>query len=472
MAAAPRRDVEISGLTADSRAVAPGYLFAALPGARLDGARFVADAAARGACAVLARPSARPAARAAGLAFVASENPRRRYARIAARFFAAQPRVTVAVTGTNGKTSVAWFLRRIWEKLGHSAASLGTLGLAASRPPRLRAPAGAALTTPDPADLHRALAALAEAGVDRLAIEASSHGLAQHRIDGVELAAAAFTGFGRDHLDYHGSEEAYFAAKLRLFSELLPAGGLAALCADTPRLPELLRACRGRGHRVATYGRAGDARLRAVREGAAYIEIHGAPFVLEDPPVGAFQIVNLLGALVLAVGCGADPAAAAAAARGIESPPGRLQRIGAGDPAVYVDYAHTPDALRAALLALRPHAVRRLAVVFGCGGDRDRGKRREMGAVAARLADRAVVTDDNPRGEDPAAIRAAVRAGCPDAEDIADRRAAIAAAVRGLDAGDVLLIAGKGHETGQIVGESVLPFDDAAVTREILGGAP
>ena len=463
-------DPEITGLTADSRTVAPGYLFAALAGGRRDGARFIADAARRGARAVLAEPDARAAARAAGLAFVAADNPRRRYACLAARFHAAQPRIVAAVTGTNGKTSVVRFARQIWTALGRRAASLGTLGLEApglAAPPGLR---GAALTTPDPADLHRALAALAGAGFDRLALEASSHGLAQHRLDGVRLAAAAFTTFGRDHLDYHRTEADYFAAKARLFAELLPPDGAAVLCAEMPRFADLQRICRARGHRVATYGRrTGDVRL-AARDGESLaVEAFGAAFTVATPLVGGFQAENLLGALALVVACGADPADAAAAAEAVEGVPGRLQRVAttAVGAAVYVDYAHTPDALRAVLAALRPYVAGTLALTFGCGGDRDPGKRPEMGAVAARGADRVVVTDDNPRGEDPAAIRAAVRAACPTAVEIGDRATAIATAMADLGPGDALLIAGKGHETGQIVGDTVRPFDDAAVARAL-----
>ena len=465
--------LEIAGLAADSRKVRPGCLFAAMSDdvARRDA--FIADAARRGAVAVMAAPDARAAARGAGLPLVAAREPRRRYAHIAARFHAAQPRTVVAVTGTNGKTSVAVFARQIWRALGHRAASLGTLGLDAGDAGGAGFGAcGPQLTTPDAGDLHRLLAELSRAGVDRLALEASSHGLAQHRLDGVRLSAAAFTTFGRDHLDYHGTEEAYFAAKARLFAELLPSGATAVLNRGAARFAELLDICRGRGRRTVTCGAGGDIRL-ADRDGPTlFFDVFGARYSAPTSLVGGFQIDNLLCALALVTACGADPARAAEATAAVEAAPGRMQRVAVRDGAeIYVDYAHTPDALRAALAALRPRVRGGLAVVFGCGGDRDRGKRPQMGAAAARLADRIVITDDNPRSEDAAAIRAEARAGCPSAEEIGDREDAIAAAIDGLKPGDVLLIAGKGHETGQIVGDTTLPFDDAAVARRIVGEA-
>ena len=463
--------LEIAGLAADSRRVRPGWLFAAVSddAARRDA--FIADAGRRGAVAVLAQPGARDAARGAGLPLVAVREPRRRYAHIAARFHDAQPRTVAAVTGTNGKTSVAVFARQIWRALGHRAASLGTLGLDAGDV-AVAGVCGRQLTTPDAGDLHRLLAEAARAGVDRIALEASSHGLAQHRLDGVRLSAAAFTTFGRDHLDYHGTEDAYFAAKARLFAELLPRGATAALNRGATRFADLLNICRGRGHRIVTFGAGGDVRL-AGRDGSTLsLDVFGARYSAPTSLVGGFQIDNLLCALALVTGCGADPARAAEATAAVEGAPGRLQRVAVRDGAeIYVDYAHTPDALRAALTALRPRVRGALAVVFGCGGDRDRGKRPQMGAAAARLADRVVITDDNPRSEDAAAIRAEARAGCPSAEEIGDREEAIAAAIGGLRPGDVLLIAGKGHETGQIVGDTTLPFDDAAAARRIVGEA-
>ncbi len=471
-AVGPDGGIHISGVTADSRSVKPGYLFAALPGIQTDGTCYIPDAAASGASAVLGVPAAAPVARAQHLPFVSADNPRRCYARMAARFHASQPRTVAAVTGTNGKTSVVCFARQIWQALGIRAASLGTLGL---EPPEL-APAALSrsvrLTTPDPGDLHAALAAAARSGVDHLALEASSHGLAQYRLDGVRLTAAAFTTFGRDHLDYHRTQAVYFAAKARLFAELLPAGASAVLNTDAPCFPELEQICRRRRHTVVTWGRAGDVRVLRHGGGALDMEAFGHRFDTATPLVGDFQAANLAGALALVIACGTDPARAAGVLERVEAAPGRLQRISItpNGAAVYIDYAHTPDALQAALSALRPHVAGSLALVFGCGGDRDPGKRPEMGAVAGRLADRIILTDDNPRSEDPASIRAAVRAACPDAEEIGDRAEAIRAGIEGLAPQDALLIAGKGHETGQIRNGVVRPFDDAAVARAFVAG--
>lgn len=468
--------VIITGLTSDSRTVEPGSLFAALPGSRLAGSRFIADAVARGAAAVLASPQDAPAAPLLGpsggrpVPVIADANPRRCFARMAARFFGRQPKCIAAVTGTNGKSSVVWFLRQIWQALGHPAAALGTLGLVT---PTATEPGS--LTTPDPVALHRALARLATDGIEHVALEASSHGLDQHRLDGVRIAAAAFTTLGRDHLDYHASEEAYLAAKLRLFSECVAPGGAAVINADAPDAARVTAAALPR-LTVLSYGRAGSMlRLLSRADSAAgqalTVVVDGAAHALKLPLIGDFQAMNALCAAGLACATGAAPEAALAALATLRPVPGRLERVGAargGAAAVFVDYAHTPDALAAALSALRPHARGRLMVVFGCGGDRDAGKRPEMGAVAARLADRVFVTDDNPRSEQPGAIRVQIRAACPDATEIADRGEAIAVAVRALAAGDVLLIAGKGHETGQIVGDRVLPFDDRVVAAAAL----
>jgi UDP-N-acetylmuramoyl-L-alanyl-D-glutamate--2,6-diaminopimelate ligase len=472
MARSGATEFEITGITCDSRAVEPGFVFAALPGARTDGARFIGEAARRGARVVLAAPAAAAAAGRARLPLVAAADPRRRYAQLAARFFGPQPRVIAAVTGTNGKTSVVSFARQIWQRLGRPAASLGTLGVSA--PLASVVP----LTTPDPADLHRTLAALARAGVGHVALEASSHGLAQRRCDGVELAAAAFTNLSRDHLDYHHTEDDYFAAKARLFGELLPAGGAAVLNADSQRYEALARLCRERGHRIVTYGTRRDepadvallAAERTVDGQRLVLAVGGERHEARCALVGDFQAANLLCALALVVACGDDAGAAAATLGEIEATPGRLERV-AGHPAgasVFVDYAHTPAALEAALRALRPYARGRLHVVFGCGGERDPGKRPQMGAIAAELADRVIVTDDNPRGEDPAAIRAAVLAACPGAEEVGERGEAIVRAVAALGPGDVLVIAGKGHETGQIVASATIPFDDRRAAREAL----
>jgi UDP-N-acetylmuramoyl-L-alanyl-D-glutamate--2,6-diaminopimelate ligase len=468
------QQVEITGLTADSRDVRPGMLFAALPGNRVDGRAFIDDALARGAAAVLADRSL--AGRALGVPLILDENPRRRLALLAARWFERQPACVVAVTGTNGKTSVAGFTRQIWTALGFQAGSLGTLGLEA---PGVQRPGN--LTTPDPVRLHALLAEVAAAGIDHLALEASSHGLDQHRLDGVRLRAAAFTNLSRDHFDYHRSFAEYLAAKRRLFSELLPPEGVAVLNADQPEYASLADVCRDRGIGVLDFGRRADRlQLRAQVPDAEGQEIHvaldGREHRVRLGLVGGFQAANVLAALGLVVACGADPEAAIGTLAGLRGVRGRLERI-AGHPAgaqVFVDYAHTPDALEQALAALRPHAAGRLIALFGCGGDRDRGKRAEMGRIAAARADRVFVTDDNPRSEEPAAIRRAILAACPGAVEIGDRRAAIRTAVAELTAGDVLLVAGKGHESGQTVGDQVLPFDDATEVRAALaalGGA-
>jgi UDP-N-acetylmuramoyl-L-alanyl-D-glutamate--2,6-diaminopimelate ligase len=466
--------VDILGLTADSRAVRPGYLFAALPGTKSDGRRFIPEALARGAAAILAEPATqieRP-----GVPVIADANPRRRLSLMAARFYGSQPRSIAAVTGTSGKTSVAWFARQIWQGMGVKAASLGTLGLIADG----FAP-GAGLTTPDPVELHKDLAALAQAGVDRLALEASSHGLDQFRLDGVELKVAGFTNLGRDHLDYHPSFAAYYAAKRRLFAELLAPGGVAVLNADAPEYADLAELARARRQRVLSYGARGETlRLDAVEQAATHMTLRfaldGTRHSARLPLVGAFQAHNVLCALGLVLGAGDDAEKAVSALAHIKGVPGRMQLVArlANGAAVFVDYAHKPEALAALLAALRGHAKGKLALVFGCGGDRDQGKRPEMGAIAARLADRVIVTDDNPRHEDPAEIRRAILAACPGAQEIADRTAAIDAALRGLGAGDVLAIAGKGHERGQIFADFTLPFDDAEVARRIvleLGGS-
>ena len=475
--------IEVTGLTADSRRVVPGDLFAALPGRRADGRAYIAEAIEKGAVAVLAptgtrlgdmaRPADRPVTRPVTrpitrpVILVEDDEPRRRLSLMAARFHAAQPDCIAAVTGTNGKTSVADFTRQIWERLGRRAASLGTLGLIPAHPS-----APASLTTPDPIELHRCLAALAGDGVRCLAMEASSHGLDQYRLDGVRIAAAAFTNLSRDHLDYHGEMGAYLAAKRRLFSELVAPGGAAVLNADDETYADLRKAGAARGLKIVSYGRAGrQLRLREARPGPGGLDLsfdlHGRPRRIALPLAGAFQAHNALAALGLALATGAEAEAAVAALGRLAGVPGRMERV-AGPPSgaeVYVDYAHTPDALATVLRALRPHTRSRLWVVFGCGGDRDRGKRPQMGAIAGALADRAIVTDDNPRGEDPAAIRKEILAAVSGALEIGDRGAAIAAALAELGEGDLLVVAGKGHEPGQIVGDKVLPFDDREAVR-------
>ncbi|HUZ72274.1 MAG TPA: UDP-N-acetylmuramoyl-L-alanyl-D-glutamate--2,6-diaminopimelate ligase [Stellaceae bacterium] len=464
-------DPEISGLVSDSRAVEPGFLFAALAGTRTDGSRFVGEAVDRGAVAVLvadAAPFAALTTRRPPVQVIEDANPRRRLALMAARFHAPQPRTVVAVTGTNGKTSVADFTRQIWQRHGLPAASLGTLGIVG---PDFTQPGS--LTTPDPVALHRALQALAGSGIDHVALEASSHGLDQYRLDGLALAAAAFTNLTRDHLDYHAGMAEYFAAKSRLFAELLPQDGVAVLNLDAAEGRQLAALCRDRGQRVIGIGTAASADLRLVAARptatgqAITVAALGAMRELELPLLGGFQASNALAALGLAVATGTPVDTALAALAGLAGVPGRMEHVasaGSGAP-VIVDYAHTPDALQTALRALRPHCRGRLVVVFGGGGDRDPGKRPMMGAVAERDADIAIVTDDNPRSEDRAAIRRAILAACPKAREIADRGAAIVTAVALLEPGDALLIAGKGHETGQIIGREVLPFSDRAAAR-------
>jgi UDP-N-acetylmuramoyl-L-alanyl-D-glutamate--2,6-diaminopimelate ligase len=462
--------LDIAGITADSRRVAPGYLFAALPGSRVDGRTFIADAVSRGAVAVLAPEGTKWPPGVPPRLLLEDREPRQRLAQLAAGLAGSQPRMMVAVTGTNGKTSSVEFLRQLWVAAGRRAASLGTLGLIADG-----FDPGPGLTTPDPVSLAQTLARLAQAGVQHAAMEASSHGLDQFRLDGVRLAAGAFTNLTRDHLDYHGSEDAYRAAKLRLFAELLPAGAPAVASSemDPATLVALADIAKRRRLDFRTVGETGSAiRLLAVepRPDGQLMRIDAAGVrreVMLNLP-GRFQADNALVAAALAAALGErDVLDRLPSLRGVR---GRLElaaRLPNG-AAVYVDYAHTPDALARLLTALRPHTAGRLHVVFGAGGDRDRGKRPLMGAVASRLADVAIVTDDNPRSEDPAAIRTAVLAACPGGHEVGDRARAIAEALNDLGAGDVLAVAGKGHEQGQTIGEAVIPFDDVDVVRRLV----
>lgn len=462
--------LEITGIASDSRAVQPGYLFAALPGSRRDGRVYIDQAVDNGAVAVLA-----PKGTHAPVPLLVSDDPRRELALMAARMGGVQPRIVTAVTGTAGKTSTAWFNRAIWEKLGNRAAYLGTLGFyAPGREPQY------SLTTPDPLTLAHELRELAEDQVDYLALEASSHGIDQRRLDGVRLTAAAFTNLGRDHLDYHRDMEGYFAAKARLFETLLPEGAVAVIHGRDEWGGRMAGIAVTRGLKVITYGTGeGDIALlsrRSVDGGQALeISVFGTRSEVLLPVAGTFQAENALAALGLVIAAGGDASAAVAALNALPAVPGRMQTVGVlrGAPVV-VDYAHKPDALAAVLQGARPNAAGRLVVVFGCGGDRDPGKRPIMGEIAARLADHVIVTDDNPRSEEPAAIRAAVLAGCAGpgtVEEIGDRGQAIAAAVSGLQPGDLLVIAGKGHESGQIVGYETLPFDDADVARAAIAEA-
>ncbi len=468
--------LEVTGITADSRAVRPGMVFAALPGVRADGRAFIADAVARGAAAILAPEGTAWPAEAPARPLVTSPDPRRGLALMAAAFYGAQPDCVVAITGTNGKTSSVDFLRQIWRDAGRKAASLGTLGLVAEG-----VPPGPSLTTPDPVALHENLARLARDGVAALAMEASSHGIDQRRLDGVRLKAAGFTNLTRDHLDYHGTMAAYRAAKLRLFDTLLPAGAPAIAMADmeAETLTVLREIAGRRGLDLRLVGAGGDAlTLEAARPLPAgqhlIFRLAGGRHEMLLPLPGRFQADNALLALMLALATGGNEHAAVAALARLQGVRGRMERAAVlpNGAAIYVDYAHTPDALTRLLAALRPHVVGRLHVLFGAGGDRDPGKRPLMGRAAAEAADRVWITDDNPRSENPATIRAAVLAGCPEAIDAGAREEAIAKAMDALGPGDVLAVAGKGHETGQEIAGIVQPFDDVAVVRKLTGLMP
>ncbi|HEX4043963.1 MAG TPA: UDP-N-acetylmuramoyl-L-alanyl-D-glutamate--2,6-diaminopimelate ligase [Xanthobacteraceae bacterium] len=452
--------LDIAGMTADSRAVKRGDAFVAIAGGKADGLQFVPAAIAAGAAAIIAerRP---PAPLPGNVAFIRVDHARRALALIAAKLYPRQPRVIVAITGTSGKTSVAAFTRQIWTALGQRAASIGTVGMVSPR-----GEIYGSLTTPDPVALHRSLDALAADGVTHLAIEASSHGLDQHRLDGLNLAAGAFTNVTRDHLDYHPTFDAYLAAKLRLFEVLLQPGAAAVIDVDHEHAEDVVAAAAARGLSIMSVGRNGTG-IRLVHsavDGFAqrlrllYRDEH---FDLRLPLVGEFQVENALVAAGLALATGGHPGSVFAALEQLVGAKGRLERVGSRRGAqIFVDYAHKPDALAKALDALRPYATGRLVAVFGAGGDRDRGKRPLMGAVAAAKADRVIVTDDNPRSEDAAAIRAAILAAAHGAAEIGDRSEAIRHAVADLEPGDVLLIAGKGHETGQIIGDRIIPFSD------------
>ena len=457
-------DAAITGFAIDHRKVAPGTIFGAFQGARVNGEDYIAEAIRSGAVAIVARPGLAIA----GATYIADDNPRERFARLAAAYFAPFPGTVVAVTGTNGKTSCVEMTRQIWRMTGHNAASIGTLGVTTADD---RVTTG--LTTPDVVTFLSNVAGLAREGVTHVAFEASSHGLSQYRTEGLSVAAAAFTNLSRDHLDYHGDMAAYLTAKLRLFSEVLSPDGTAVVWADDREAARVIDLARARGNKLITIGERGET-LRLVGRDPTLlgqgltIEVAGATHQVQLPLIGAYQAANALVAAGLVIATGGDVKATLAALSRLQPVRGRLERAvitRTGAP-VYVDYAHTPDALEAAIAALKPHAAGRLIVVFGAGGDRDRGKREAMGQVAVTQADRVIVTDDNPRSEDPAAIRAEVLKGAKAAMEIGDRREAIAAAVRGAGTQDIVLIAGKGHEQGQVVGDLVLPFDDVAVARE------
>lgn len=463
-------DRHVQGLTADSRRVEPGFLFAALPGTKSDGREYIEDAARRGAIAILTDKSYQPED--CSLPCFRDDNPRLTLARLAARFYGAAPETITAVTGTNGKTSVAHFTRKIWEEMGYPAASIGTLGVIL---PDETLPLG--YTTPDPVLLHKTLTYLAGHGIRYTVIEASSHGLDQYRLDGARIKSAAFTNLTRDHLDYHVSSESYLSAKLGLISRVLDPEGTAVLNADSEVCPAFLRAAKERGLNIISYGREGkELRLIALEPEIAgqrlTVEVFGKKCDILLPLAGEFQAMNALCALGLVIGAGGDEARAVDALSRITNVPGRLELVAhlPNDALVYVDYAHSPDALETVLEAVRGHGSGKIHVVFGCGGDRDRGKRAEMGRIAALHADRIIVTDDNPRSEDPAKIRAEIIVACPEALNIGDRHAAIEAAIEALGPRDILVIAGKGHEEGQVVGDVTIPFNDKKVVEQIIAG--
>ncbi len=454
----------VTGFAIDHRKVAPGTVFGAFRGTRFNGEDYIAEAVARGAIAVVARPEVTVE----GAAHIASDHPRTEFARIAARFFAPFPETSVAVTGTNGKTSTVEMVRQLWRMAGHHAASIGTLGVTTAGET-----ASTGLTTPDVVTFLSNVAGLAREGVTHLAFEASSHGLSQYRTEGLPVAAAAFTNLSRDHLDYHKDMADYLTAKLRLFADVLDPDGTAVVWADDAYSERVIDIARMRGNPIITVGEHGDTIRLVSREPTLLdqkleIAFGGESYRVGLPLIGGYQAANALIAAGLVIATGGDPAQTFANLARLQPVRGRLERAAiskTGAP-VYVDYAHTPDAIEAAIAALKPHAAGRLILVFGAGGDRDVGKREPMGQAAVAGADLVIVTDDNPRGEDAASIRRDVMKGCPDATEIDDRRAAIMAAVAAAGPEDIVLIAGKGHEQGQIVGDMVLPFDDVSVARE------
>ena len=459
--------VAVTGVTADSRKAKPGFLFVAIPGTKADGSQFAQQAIANGAVAVASEQSIE------GLsaAFIQVKNARRTLALAAAHFYTRQPKTIAAVTGTSGKTSVAAFTRQIWESLGFPAASIGTVGVVSPKGETY-----GSLTTPDPVELHRTLDELAGEGVTHLALEASSHGLDQHRLDGVHIAAGAFTNLSRDHMDYHPTIEDYLAAKMRLFSDLIVEGGTAVIDVDDCYAGQVVEVAKKRGLKIMTVGEKGEGikLVSGAIDGFAQVVTlahDGKTYKVKLPLVGGFQVQNAAVAAGLAIATGAEPGKVFASLEKLVGAKGRLELAGTHNGApIFIDYAHKPDALAKALQALRPYASGKLIVVFGAGGDRDTGKRPIMGRIAAANADSVIVTDDNPRSENPAAIRAAILAESPGATEIGDRAQAIRAGIAALKSGDVLLIAGKGHEVGQIVGDKVLPFSDHDAVAAALQG--
>ena len=458
-------DVEICGITADSRNVKPGFIFVALPGLTFNGADFIEDAIKAGAAAILSIPQAKTDND--EVVWILDEYPGRVFPHIVSRFFSSQPKNIAAVTGTNGKTSVAFFTQQIWKHLGIKAASVGTLGIQSDGYEKYTG-----LTTPDPVVIHKALSELCDRGVDHVVFEASSHGLDQRRLDGLNISAAAFTNLTHDHLDYHHTEQEYFNAKKRLFSEVLKPSKTAVLNIDSPLVRDVQKICEAKGHKIITVGHEdGDIRLLSQRTSSTGQEItvsyQKEIYDISLPLVGHFQAVNALMAVGLVIGCGGDAHKAFMALSYLRPVRGRMEQAGRhpSGARVYVDYAHTPDALETVLRALKPHVKVKLRVVFGCGGDRDKTKRKMMGEIAGKLADKIYVTDDNPRSEIPQDIRNEILKGCPDAVDAGDRAAAIDLAVSEMGQGDILLVAGKGHEQGQTIGDNIFDFDDVSVVR-------
>ncbi|MEO5773059.1 MAG: UDP-N-acetylmuramoyl-L-alanyl-D-glutamate--2,6-diaminopimelate ligase [Sphingomicrobium sp.] len=457
-------DSTVTGFAIDHRKVAPGTVFGAFRGSTFNGEDFIADAIKHGAVAVVASPQAVVD----GVPHIADADPRKLFAQLAAKFYAPYPQVTVAVTGTNGKTSTVELARQMWRMGGHRSASIGTLGVT-TYDDQVKT----GLTSPDIVTFLSNIAGLQRMGISHVAYEASSHGLDQYRSEGVPLKAAAFTNFSRDHLDYHETMDSYFAAKMRLFDEVLPDGGVAVVWTGDAKSGDVIERVQKRGLQLLTVG-PGAATIALVEQTATplgqvlILEHAGKKHRLSLPLIGAYQAANVLVAAGLVMATGGEFASTFSAMGRVAPVRGRLERavISRGGAPVYVDYAHTPDALEAAIAALRPHVEGKLITVFGAGGDRDKGKRPEMGAVAARHSDLVIVTDDNPRTEDPAKIRAEILQGAADAIEIGGRREAIAEALRLAGHGDIVLLAGKGHETGQIVGKRVLPFDDVQVARE------
>lgn len=462
------RDALITGIAVDSRQVKPGFLFAALPGTKVHGAEFIQYALRMEAAAILTDREGAAIAKAelaaSQAALIIAENPRQTLAYAAALWFGCQPETMVAVTGTSGKTSVATFTRQIWQALGLKSANLGTMGILGDFHGPL------AHTTPEPITLHRVLAEMAQAGITHAAMEASSHGLDQNRLDGVRLKAAAFTNFSQDHLDYHADFDEYFAAKSLLFARVLPEEGTAVINIDDARGPEMRAIARGRGQKIVSIGRADDADIRitgqrfdATGQDLRFIW-NGRPHLVRLALIGGFQAENVLAAAALVAGSDSiSEDRIVASLSGLTTVRGRMELAATrtNGATVFVDYSHKPGALASALQSLRPHVMGRIICVFGAGGDRDRLKRPLMGEAAAKHADVVIVTDDNPRSEDPAVIRAEVMVGCPGATEVGDRAEAILMGVDALQPGDALLVAGKGHETGQIIGTDIYPFDDA-----------